>query len=189
MGQALANRLDRTRCETATDILGAAAAFDHLHRFAGLDLADKAEPCVLVRHEPHPFPLKRASNPEANATLPARVAWGNAVSIGRAADRRVVRGHGGRCRRCGWHDGKRGGRHDRRGHGWNVRRYERVGRHAGKQAWSRLWWAGSERWRRGALAILFVRHALRPMLTGLVPRLPRSGSSCTCSTGHRGKIK
>jgi len=84
--------LDRTRCETATDILGAAAAFDHFHRFAGLDLADKPEPCVLVRHEPHPFPLKRASNPEANATLPARVAWGNAVSIGRAADRRVVRG-------------------------------------------------------------------------------------------------
>src|SRR5207244_3876634 len=35
--------------------------------------------------------LNRANDPDADAALPAREAWRNAVAVGRAADRRVVR--------------------------------------------------------------------------------------------------
>jgi hypothetical protein len=67
------------------------------------------------------------------------------------------------------------GRHDPRRHerwnGWNVWWHERVWRCAGQQLGEHLRRSGSERRSRAACAILPLRHALRPLLAGLLPRL------------------
>src|SRR5262249_12322227 len=91
LGQALANCLDCADAKAAANIPGAAAAFGDLDRFARLDFCHKPQPRLLIRHPANPFLLKRANDPEADATLQAGVPWRNTVPVRRAANRWVVR--------------------------------------------------------------------------------------------------
>src|ERR1700719_1582970 len=87
---------------------------------------------------------------------------------GRDGGREGRRGRGGK----GWHERGRHGWHDRGRHerrnGRNVGRHEWVWWHAEQQFRQYLWGSGFERRRRAACAILSLRHALRPLLAGLL---------------------
>src|SRR5690349_22009160 len=87
--QALAYRLHRARSETAAGILRTAAAFDNLHRFAGLHIRHEPQSTLSARHARPP--LHCTNDPHANTPLPARQLRVQAVAKRRSADGWIVR--------------------------------------------------------------------------------------------------